>query len=137
MNAAAILHSIDDITFPVTGIADSLWMSRPFCSHGKTPRDDDGTGPLAAQTSAFAAILLFPLRAIERARGWRRLALLLLYVLIALPILALLWRRSQLAGLPDVGEPFDASGARGPPPECPTTATPSSRIARRPSGSAT
>jgi hypothetical protein len=51
----------------------------------------------------LAAILLFPLRAIERARGWRRLGLLLLYVLIALPILAQLWRRSQLVGLPDVG----------------------------------
>ena len=33
-------------------------------------------------------ILLFPLRAIERARGWRRLGLLLVYVMIALPILA-------------------------------------------------
>ncbi len=61
---------------------------------------------------AFAAILLFPLRAIERARGWRRLALLLLYVMIALPILAPLWRRSQLAGLPDVGDTFEVTDAR-------------------------
>ena len=59
--------------------------------------------------SIFAIILLFPLRAIERARGWRRLGLLLVYVMIALPIAALLWRRSQLAGLPDVGEIYDGS----------------------------
>jgi hypothetical protein len=56
--------------------------------------------------SIFTAILLFPLRAVERARGWRRLGLLLVYVMIALPILALLWRRSQLAGLPDIGDSY-------------------------------
>jgi hypothetical protein len=60
----------------------------------------------------FAAILLFPLWAIERARGWRRLGLLLLYVLIALPILGPFWRRSQLVGLPDVGHTFDGPGSR-------------------------
>jgi hypothetical protein len=57
--------------------------------------------------AAVAAILLSPLRAIERARGWRRIGLLILYVMIALPILALLWRRGQLAGLPNVGNTFD------------------------------
>ncbi len=62
---------------------------------------------------SITAALLFPLRAIERTRGRRRLGLLLLYALIALPILALLWRRSQLAGLPDVGDTFavTASGS--------------------------
>jgi hypothetical protein len=56
--------------------------------------------------SIFAAVLLFPLRAVERARGWRRVALLLVYVLFALPILAMLYRRSQLAGLPDLGDSY-------------------------------
>jgi hypothetical protein len=68
--------------------------------------------------SVFAAVLLFPFRAVERTRGWRRLGLLALYVAIALPILALLWRRSQLAGLPDVGAPLDgasSSNSRGVP----------------------
>jgi hypothetical protein len=61
---------------------------------------------------AVVAILLGPLRAIERARGWRRLGLLLLYVMIALPVLAPLWRRSQLAGVPDVGNTFDVPAAQ-------------------------
>jgi hypothetical protein len=69
------------------------------------------------------AILLFPLRAIERARGWRRLGLLLLYLMIALPILAPLWRRSQLAGLPDVGNTFDVAASR------PTAGVPDDRNA--------
>ena len=71
------------------------------------------TEPVAPRgKGAIAAILLFPLRAVERARGWQRLALLLLYVMIALPILAPLWRRSQLAGLPDVGTTFEVTDAR-------------------------
>ncbi len=68
--------------------------------------------PRGADGWAFATILLFPLRALERARGWRRLGLLLLYVLIALPILAQLWRRSQLASLPDVGYTFALAASR-------------------------
>jgi hypothetical protein len=61
---------------------------------------------------AFTRILLFPLRAVERARGWRRLGLLLLYVLIAFLILPQLWHRSQLVGLPDVGNRLDAAASR-------------------------
>ncbi|QEH38995.1 hypothetical protein OJF2_76070 [Aquisphaera giovannonii] len=57
-------------------------------------------------------ILLSPLRAVERTRGWRRLGLLLLYAAVAVPILAILWRRSQLNGLPDVGDTFDLPGPR-------------------------
>jgi hypothetical protein len=60
----------------------------------------------------FGAILLFPLRALEQARGWWRLGLLLLYIAIALPILAMLWRRSQLAGIPDVGNTFNPAASR-------------------------
>jgi hypothetical protein len=69
---------------------------------------------LTRRESVFTAVLLFPLRALERAHGWRRLALLIVYGLIALPILAVLWRRSQLAGLPDLGEAqlLPAAGAR-------------------------
>ncbi len=71
------------------------------------------TGPVPSRgNGALASILLSPLRAIERARGWRRIALVILYVMIAVPILVPLWRRSQLAGLPDVGDRFDLSEAR-------------------------
>ncbi len=69
----------------------------------RVPTHDEG---------AVATILLFPVRAIERARGWRRVGLLLLYVMIALPIVMLLWRRSQFAGLPDVGNTFELPAAR-------------------------
>ncbi len=61
-------------------------------------------------------IALSPLRAIERARGWRRFALLAVYAVIAVVVGAFLWRRSELAGLPDVGEPFDVAAARWPAP---------------------
>jgi hypothetical protein len=62
--------------------------------------------------SALTAVLLIPLRAVERARGWRRLGLLALYGLIALLVGALLWRQSQLRGLPDAGAPFDVAAFR-------------------------
>ena len=61
-------------------------------------------------------IALSPLRAIERARGWRRFVLVAVYAIIALVIGAILWRRSELAGLPDVGEPFDVAVVRWPAP---------------------
>ncbi len=62
--------------------------------------------------SALESILLAPIRVIECARGWRRLALLALYGLIVLAISASLWRRSQLARLPDVGETFGAAASQ-------------------------
>ena len=62
--------------------------------------------------STFEAILLAPLRAIELARGWRRVALLALYGMLALGITAFLWRRSQLARLPDVGETYAAAASQ-------------------------
>jgi len=58
--------------------------------------------------------LLAPLRAIERTRGWRLVGLLVLYAVIAMAISAPLRRRSQLAGLPDVGEPIDVAALRAP-----------------------
>jgi len=64
--------------------------------------------------SVLITILLAPLRAIERTRGWRRIGLLISYGLIAVAIWAPLRRRSQLAGLPDVGEPFDVAAIRAP-----------------------
>ncbi len=69
--------------------------------------------------SVVLAIVLAPFRAIELARGWRRVGLLALYGLIAVVVWALLWRRSQLAGLPDIGEPFDVAAflARARVPE--------------------
>jgi hypothetical protein len=65
------------------------------------------------QTS-LTAIALSPLRAIERTRGWRRLGLLVLYGMIALVIWALLWRRSQLAAVPDIGNPFERTAVHWP-----------------------
>ena len=62
----------------------------------------------------MVTIGLAPLRAIERARGWRRIGLVVVYALIALAIAAPLRRRTQLAGLPDVGEPFDVAAWRAP-----------------------
>jgi hypothetical protein len=64
--------------------------------------------------SVLVTVALAPLRAIERTRGWRRLGLLILYGILALVIGALLWRRSQLAAVPDVGEPFDVAAFRSP-----------------------
>jgi hypothetical protein len=61
--------------------------------------------------SVIVAVLLSPLRAVERARGWRRLGLLMVYTIIALPLCAVLWRQSQLAGMPDVGESFNQPAA--------------------------
>ena len=42
--------------------------------------------------------------------------LLAVYAVIAVVIGAFLWRRSELAGLPDVGEPFDVAAVRWPAP---------------------
>ncbi len=62
--------------------------------------------PPTRSESALVASVLLPLRAIERSRGWRRVVLLVLYGVIALGTWAILWRRSQLAALPDIGDPF-------------------------------
>src|ERR1700678_580214 len=62
----------------------------------------------------LVTIALAPLRAIERTRGWRRLGLLALYSVIALVVGAFLWRRAQIAAVPDVGEPFDLAAFRSP-----------------------
>jgi len=62
----------------------------------------------------LVTIALSPFRAIERTRGWRRVGLVVLYGLIALVSWALLWRRAQLASLPDIGEPFDVAAFRSP-----------------------
>ncbi|HZW33025.1 MAG TPA: hypothetical protein VFF52_20080 [Isosphaeraceae bacterium] len=65
----------------------------------------------ARRESTFVTVLLFPFRAIEQARGWRRLGLLALYVVIGRTLLALVWRRSQRIGLPDVGNPRVCPGS--------------------------
>ena len=68
--------------------------------------------PSIQRESLLVTIALSPFRAIERTRGWRRLGLIALYGIIVVVAGALLWRRSQLAGLPDVGEPSDVAAAR-------------------------
>ena len=70
--------------------------------------------PPTRRESVLATIVLLPLRAIERSRGWRRVVLLVLYGLIALGTWAILWRRSQLSALPDVGDPFVGAAMRAP-----------------------
>ena len=62
--------------------------------------------PPTRRESVLATIVQLPLRPIERSRGWRRVVLLVFYGLIVLCTWAILWRRSQLAALPDVGDPF-------------------------------
>ena len=54
----------------------------------------------------------------DRTLSWagRRVVLLVLYGLIALCTWAILWRRSQLAALPDVGDPFVGAALRSPAP---------------------
>ena len=72
--------------------------------------------PPTRRESLLATIVLWPLRAVERSRGWRRLVLLVLYGLIALGTWVILWRRSQLAALPDVGDPFAGGTLQLPAP---------------------
>lgn len=62
--------------------------------------------------SSASRIAFLPLRVIERLRGWRRIAVIGLYGVIALGVGAMLWRQTRLAGLPDIGEPFDVSTYR-------------------------
>jgi hypothetical protein len=62
--------------------------------------------------SVLVTILLAPLRAVERTRGWRLVGLLAVYGLVAALVVVLLWRRSQLGQIPDVGEPFDVAAHR-------------------------
>lgn len=68
----------------------------------------------AQRPSVWVTVALAPLLAIERTRGWRRLGLLVLYGIVALVIGAFLWRRAQLAAVPEVGEPFDVAALRSP-----------------------
>ena len=56
--------------------------------------------------------LAAPLLWLERARGRKRTALAALYLLLVAAAGVLLWRGSRLAGVPDVGDPFDARPLR-------------------------
>jgi hypothetical protein len=58
----------------------------------------------------FASVALAPLTYLERARGRKRFALLLLYFLVLLVAAVLSWRAMSLRRLPDIGEPFDVKG---------------------------
>ncbi len=48
-----------------------------------------------------------PGRWLEQLRGRWRIALTLVYLLIASAVGLLIWRQSQLRGLPDIGDPFN------------------------------
>jgi len=52
-------------------------------------------------------VAIAPLKALERARGWRRRALLFSYILIALVVGVFAWRELSLWRLPNAPEPFD------------------------------
>ena len=54
-------------------------------------------------------VLLAPLRWLERARGRRRLLLIVLYLIVGLFAAVLVWVAASLNNLPDVGEPFDVA----------------------------
>lgn len=60
--------------------------------------------------------MLAPVEAIERARGRKRVLLLLLYALIAAVVAGGLAWWGQLRGLPDIGEPFDVAAFVNVPP---------------------
>jgi hypothetical protein len=60
----------------------------------------------------LATVLFAPLAWLERARGWKRLALGLCCALAAAALIALAARSSALRGLPDVGDPFDVAAYR-------------------------
>ena len=55
----------------------------------------------------LADVMIAPLTLLERSRGWKRRGLVLLYLAIALPVGALVWRSVSLRNLPDSPEPFD------------------------------
>src|ERR1700716_2472904 len=57
-------------------------------------------------------LFLMPLYWLERARGRRRLALLLAYGLVAAALGLLTWRVACLNSLPDVGDPPDLATLR-------------------------
>jgi hypothetical protein len=52
-------------------------------------------------------LVLAPLTLLERSRGWKRRALTLLYLTIALTVGVFVWREVSLWGLPKAPEPFD------------------------------
>jgi hypothetical protein len=57
--------------------------------------------------SGAAGVAMAPLTWLERARGRKRLALVVLYGLVLVVAGVLGWRALSLRGLPDMGEPFD------------------------------
>jgi hypothetical protein len=60
-----------------------------------------------ARSRSLAGALLAPLVWVERARGRRRKALLMLYAAIGAIGATFVWRAVSLNGLPDLGDPFD------------------------------
>jgi hypothetical protein len=72
------------------------------------------TRPAAAR--AVLGVVGAPLRWLERARGRRRLALVLLYALVAAVAAVFVARERALRNLPDVGDPFDVAAFGAPRP---------------------
>lgn len=69
-----------------------------------------GSAPrLATALPAPWRWLLAPLHALERTRGWRRLLLLGLELLVLAALLGLAWWSTSLVRLPDIGDPFDVT----------------------------
>jgi hypothetical protein len=66
-------------------------------------------GKMTVDRPDLLRIALAPARWVERARGRRRTLLIALYVVIATVLGSLVYRQARLAGLPDVGDPFDTA----------------------------
>ena len=101
----------------LTGRTCRSWTDSKWPMENRAEEDGLAMNTELAPThrdSALAVILLFPFRAVERTQGWRRIALLVLYGLIAVGIWGFLWRQSQLARLPDVGDSFGVAAFREP-----------------------
>src|SRR5258708_30917120 len=59
-------------------------------------------------------ILIAPAVWVERARGWKRMALVLIYALVAIVTAGWAHRTLSLRSVPDIAEPFDVASFADP-----------------------
>ena len=105
------VHDLDYVYLLVLHCIERLFPNGHFATR---IRPMSATPVHSQREPVLVRIALAPLRAIEQTRGWRRLGLLFVYGVLGLAIGAFLWRRSQLAAVPDIGEPFDVAAFRTP-----------------------
>ena len=68
---------------------------------------DNVPRPTSSRTTAPLRWVLASLRAIEHVQGWKRIAVILVCLLMLAVVGVLTWRAASLFNLPDVGDPFD------------------------------